>query len=373
MHHLLLLVQLALAPLSFGDTAVEPENVVFVANRTAPRVAVLDTRTDSVLGNVDLPFVPTQIVALGQRKLLVATSAAEQALGRVDLYGVQPASKIDLGFQPDFLQISPDEDLVAVSGTAANVVAIFQIGGPREVHRVENIRAPGAMVFGKTGKRLFVSHRDRAAITVLDLATGQRVQEIELEGTSAELGDGISYLSRTPGGELAFATRKKSALVHIVDLETAAAAATVSLPGPARRSFPTADSQYVLVPNTVDDSVSVISSWTLKESNRLPAVAGATGVNTALVETVAVVLSQSENRAAILDLRDERRVGDFALPGTPETGVTVSGGLKVYVAFGDSDQIGVIDMVNGRLSKTIGGVGREPWAVFSVSGLSYCH
>jgi hypothetical protein len=42
-------------------------------------------------------------------------------------------------------------------------------------------------------------------------------------------------------------------------------------------------------------------------------------------------------------------------------------------AFAASDQIGVIDMVNGRLSKTIGGVGREPWAVFNVSGLSYCH
>mgnify|MGYP002622994588 CR=1 FL=1 len=373
MNHLLLLLQLALAPLSFGDTPVDLDDVVFVANRTEPRVAVIDSSSDSVLGDVDLPFIPTQIVALGQRRSLVAISSSENALGSVDLYGVRPTREIYLGFEPDYLQISPDEDLVAVSGTAANLVSIFQIGGPREVHRVQGIQAPGAMVFDKTGTRLFVSHRDRAAITVVDVATGERVQEIVLEAVGTGSGDGISHLSRTPGGELGFATRRESPILHIVDLAKAAAAATVTLPGPAKRSFPTADSQYVLVPNSVDDSVSVISSWTLKESNRLPAIADATGINTALVETVAVVLSQRENRAAILDLRDERRVGDFALPGTPETGVTVSGGLKVYVAFGDSDQIGVIDMANGRLSKTISGVGREPWAVFNVSGLSYCH
>jgi YVTN family beta-propeller protein len=373
MHHLLLLVQLALAPLSFGDTPVDLDDVVFVANRTAPHVAVIDAKNDSVLGGVDLPFIPTQIVALGQRRSLIAISSTESALGSVDLYGVRPTSEINLGFKPDFLQISPDEDLVAVSGTAANQISIFQIGGPREVHRVQDIQAPGAMVFDKAGKRLFVSHQDRAAITVVDVATGKRVQEIVLEKAVAGSGDGISYLSRTPGGELAFATRRRTATLHIVDLETAVPVATVSLPGPATRSFPTANSQYVLVPNSADNSVSVISSWTLKESVRLPAVGGIAGINTALVESVALVLSESEKRAAILDLRDERRIGEFALPGTPKTGVTVASGLKVYVALGDSDQIGVIDMVNGRLSKTIGGVGREPWAVFNVSGLSYCH
>jgi DNA-binding beta-propeller fold protein YncE len=371
MLHLVLLVQLALAPLSFGDTAVEPENVVFVANRTAPRVAVIDTRTDTVLGGVDLPFVPTQIIALGQRRSLIAISSADSALGSVDLYGVRPASEVYLGFEPDFLQVSPDEDLIAVSGTAANVVSIFQVGGPREVHRIQGIQAPGAMVFDKTGERLFVSHRDRAAVTVVDVATGQSIQEIALDETGTA--GGVSYLSRTPGGELAFATRQYASVLHIVDLEQATLAASVSLPGPAARSFPTANSQYVLVPNAADRSVSMISTWTLKESVRLPATGGIVGLNTALVDSVALALSQSGNRAVLLDLRDERRLGDFALPGRPETAVTVASGLKVYVALADSDEIGVIDMVEGRLSKTIDGIGREPWAVFSIGGLSYCH
>ena len=371
LHHILLSLQLALAPISLDGEAVELADIVFVANRTSPQVTLIDSRSEEVLGRIELPIVPTQIIALNQRRKLVAINSDESALGFADLYGVRPPAEITLGFRPDFLRTSPDGDLAAVAGRAAGVVAVFAVGGPREVHRIENLGSPGYMVFDKAGTRLFVSHRDSDAISVIDMETGVVLERIALGTPGA--GGGIAHLTRTPGGELGFALHKDRGLMSVIDLERAKPVATVALPGPAARAFPTADSQYVLVPNAADESVSMISTWTLKESARFSAASGMTGINTAVVETVALVLSEAERKAVLLDLRDERRLGEFALPAKPETGVTAAGGLKVFVALGDSDEVGVIDMVEGRLTRTIAGVGRAPWAVFSAGGLSYCH
>ena len=373
LHTIALSAQVALAPISLEGQAVELADAVFVANRTTPEVAVIDSRREEVMGRIALSIVPTQIVALDQRRKLVAINSEEGALGIADLYGVRPPAAVSLGFRPDFLQTSPDGDLVAVAGSAAGTVAVFTLGGPRERHRLEGLAAPGYMTFDRDGGRLLVSHRDKSAVSVFDMESGALAKRIELEEEAPGSGGGIAHLTRTPGGELAFALHRDRGLMSIIDLERFETVASVTLPGPAARVFPTADSQYVLVPNPADGSVSMISTWTYKESARFSAARGMTGINTGLVETVALVLSEAEQKAVLLDLRDERRLGELALPDRPETGVTAAGGLKVFVALGDSDRIGVIDMVEGRLTKTIAGVGREPWAVFSAGGLSYCH
>lgn len=373
MLHIAFLLQLALAPLSFGAETVELEDVVFVANRTSPQVAVIDAGKERVVGRVELSMVPSQIVALTQRRKLVSISSEGNVFGTADLYGVLPPSEVYLGFRPDYLQISPDEDLAAVAGTAANVVAIFAVGQPRELHRIANLPAPGYMVFDKTGARLFVSHRNSDRVTVIDARTGQVLRSIALEGKGGESSGGIAHLARTPGGELGFALHRTAARLSVFDLKTTEVVAEIALPGPAPRVFPTADSQYVLVPNQSDGSVSMISTWTLKESVRFRGTGAVTGINTALVETVALAINGAEEKAVLLDLRDDRQIGEFALPARPETGATAPGGLKVFVAFGDSDQVGIVDIAQGRLIKTIDGVGREPWAVFTAGGLSYCH
>lgn len=370
LHTIAFSAQLALAPISLEGQALELADIVFVANRTSPQVTLIDSRSEEVVGRIALPIVPTQIIALNQRRKLVAINSDESALGITDLYGVLPPAEVYLGFRPDYLQTSPDGDLAAVAGSAAGAVAVFEVGGPRERLRIRDLSAPGYMVFDKDGLRLLVSHQDSDAVSVIDLESGEIVKRIDLgEGE----GGGLAHLSRTPGGELAFALHRDRALVSIIDLERHERVASVALPGPATRTFPTADSQYVLVPNAAGDSVSMISTWTLKESARFSAASGMTGINTAVVDTVALVLSEAERKAVLLDLREERRVGELALPSRPETGVTAAGGLKVFVALGESDRVGVIDMLEGRLTKIIAGVGREPWAVFSAGGLSYCH
>jgi YVTN family beta-propeller protein len=105
----------------------------------------------------------------------------------------------------------------------------------------------------------------------------------------------------------------------------------------------------------------------------LPAAEDVTGVNTGWFETTALALSRAGRKAVVYDLEAMTRVGEIALPSTPETGVTTPECAKLYVALSDTDQVGVIDIRKRELTKTIDGVGDEPWGTMMMGTLNYCH
>jgi YVTN family beta-propeller protein len=117
----------------------------------------------------------------------------------------------------------------------------------------------------------------------------------------------------------------------------------------------------------------VVSTSTLEEVARLPGAEDMTGVNTGWFETTAVVISRGEDKALVYDLEAMAKVGEIALPGTPETGVTTPDGTRLYVALSESDQVAVIDMRTRKLVKMIDDVGDEPWGATMLGALNYCH
>jgi YVTN family beta-propeller protein len=129
----------------------------------------------------------------------------------------------------------------------------------------------------------------------------------------------------------------------------------------------------MLVPNNGDRTLSVIATAALEVVATLPAAEDVTGVNTGWFETTAFALSRAEGKAVVYDLEAMAKVGEIALPGTPETGVTTPDGTKLYVALSDTDQIAVIDIRARKLTGTIDGVGDEPWGATMIGALNYCH
>jgi YVTN family beta-propeller protein len=129
----------------------------------------------------------------------------------------------------------------------------------------------------------------------------------------------------------------------------------------------------MLVPNNGDRTLSVISIATLEVVATLPAAEDVTGVNSGWFETTAFALSRAERKAVVYDLQAMVKVGEIALPGTPETGVTTPDGARLYVALSDTDQVAVIDIRARKLIKTVDSVGDEPWGAMMVGALNYCH
>ena len=347
---------------------------VFIANRTSPEIAVVDTKTDTVTARLTVAAIPDRFVLSESQAKLIASHGRDKRLTIVDLRRLETETVLELGFEPRQLQLDPSGSVLAISGAKPDTVAILALDGIRERHRIGGIADPGYLVFDVRAERLLVASQSAPRITAVDVASGALLKEIDLAvGQGDDRPAGVAHFVRTPGGTLAFALHGESGQLTAFDLKELRPVKTFGLPGPAERAFATADSQYILVPNERDHSVSMVSTWTLAESKRLPGAKGMSGVNTGMFESLAVVLSRDESKALIVGLDDGRQIAEIALPSLPETGITAEAGSKVYVALSGSDQVAVIDLARVKLVKTIDGVGRQPWAVSMAGGLSYCH
>jgi YVTN family beta-propeller protein len=347
------------------------DDYVFVASRGSSAIAVVDATVDEVVASVPLAAPADQYVVSEEVRILVASHRQTRLLSLVDLDGLK-ARTLELDFDPEQIELAPDGRTLAISGGEQRIVAIAPLPAGRIVHRIRSIAGSGDLMFGRDGGTLFVADQKVGRIVRVDVATGTVAGQIELRDGAAPL-PGIVALTRTIDGLFGFAMHGQGGEVSVIDLSTLDQVSTVELPGPARKAYPTGANQFVLVPSERDRSMSLISTWSFRESARLPGAASVSGINLGMLDSVAFVLSRDQNKALVLDLERRRQVGEIPLPSRPETGISVDAGRKLYVALSATDQLAVIDMAARKLVKTIEGVGKAPWGVSSVGALSYCH
>jgi DNA-binding beta-propeller fold protein YncE len=341
---------------------------VFVAGRASTTIAAIDARTDQVVARLELGLTPHQFVLAEDQRLLVATGLAERRLVLLDLAAGGPPQAIELDLRPERIQLDERQGMVAVADPAAGAVALIDLAERRLRQRLAGFEAPADLLFDREGRLLVASGR-MGAIDLVDVAQGRIAGRIMLDPPAP----GIRDLARTPGGEVALALRGASGLVSVIDLTAGRQVASVALPGPAIAAFPAANSQFFLVPSGSDGTVSRISSWTYRESVRLPAGPAPGGISLGLFDTAGFALSEAADEIAVLDLAADRPAGTIALPGRPATGSTAEAGTKLYVALPERDQVAVVDLAQRRLAGLIDGIGAEPWAVQTAGGLDYCH
>jgi YVTN family beta-propeller protein len=251
----------------------------------------------------------------------------------------------------------------------------------REVARVDGLFQPHNLTFSPDGALLYVANLGASHVSVIDIASARVIDEIKIaqppplagkEAPGAEF-QGIINVTATLDGRLGFAAHGEANELAVIDLRTRAVKKHVPLGELPWRAYSTADGRFMLVPNNGDRTLSVISTATLEVVATLPAAEDVTGVNTGWFETTAFALSRAGRKAVVYDLEAMARVGEIALPGTPETGVTTPDGAKLYVALSDTDQVAVIDIRKRELAKIIDGVGDEPWGTMMAGTLNYCH
>jgi YVTN family beta-propeller protein len=363
-----------------AETLVAPERYVFVPNRNSADVAVIDTATDTVLTRIAVGNVPHQVAISDVTGKLVASNTADDTISIVDLTTLE-ASTLQLGHEPEHMELDPSGELLAVGNIAAGTVSLVALDQPLEIARIDGLFSPHNLTFSPDGSRLYVANLGADHVSVIDVAKAEVVDEIRVAESTVASGDaqadaefqGIINVTRTPDGRLGFAAHGEGNRLAVLDLRTGALKASIELGSLPWRAYGTADGRYMLVPNNGEATVSVISTSTLEEVARLPGAEDMTGVYTGWVETTAVVISRGEDKALVYDLVAMAKVGEVALPGTPETGVTTPDGTKLYVALSGTGQVAVIDMRRRALVKMIDDVGDEPWGTTMLGALNYCH
>ena len=356
------------------------DGYVFVPNRASADVAVIDTRTDRLVARIPVGDVPHQVALSDVAGKLVASNTADDTISIVDLRTLQTRT-LELDHEPEHMALGPDGVLLAIGNIAAGTVSLVSLEHETEIARVAGLFDPHNLTFSPDGSLLYVANLGANHVSVIDIASARVVDEIPVgrptalaatEGVGAEF-QGFINVTPTPDGRLGFAAHGEANELAVIDLRTRALKKSVGLGELPWRAYGTADGRFMLVPNNGDRTLSVISTATLHVVATLPAAEDVTGVNTGWFETTGFALSRAGRKAVIYDLEAMTRVGEIALPGMPETGVTTPDGTKLYVALSDTDQVAVIDIRARALIKTIDDVGDEPWGAMMVGALNYCH
>ncbi|MGH6912350.1 MAG: hypothetical protein ACREH3_01420 [Geminicoccales bacterium] len=359
----------------------DPQRYVFVPNRASADIAVIDSRTDRVVTRLPVGNVPHQVAISEVTGKLIASNTGDDTISIVDLSTLATKS-LRLDHEPEHMELAPDGRLLAVGNIAAGTVSLVSLADEREIARVSGLFEPHNLTFSPDGSLLYVANLGANHVSVVDVAKAKVIDEIKvadpiaLASAETEADDefqGIINVTRTPDGRLGFAAHGEGNRLAVIDLRTRELKKSIELGELPWRAYGTADGRYMLVPNNGDATLSVISTADLEVVATLPGAEDMTGVNTGWFETTALALSRAGRKAVVYDLVSMGKVGEIALPGTPETGVTTPDGRKLYVALSDVDQVAVIDIQAQELIGTIDGVGDEPWGATMVGALNYCH
>lgn len=346
---------------------------VFVAGRGAAEIAVIDTAKDAVSARFRLPGIPRQSILSKDKRRIYAIRQDPPAMMILNLDN-GGSRVIDLDFEPETMQMSPDGEWLAVAGEKAGRLVLIGASHGRIVHAAGSDWAPGHMVFDKPGRFLLLADRKAPAVHVIDIPSGRRSKTIAIamSGKPQAGGHGLMHLAGTPGGDLALALDGRGGAT-MIDIRAQRVAGATRLRGRNARSFPTGNNQYFMVPNDADRTISLISTWTNRESERLQGFPDVGGINLGLFGSLAFVLNRKDRRVAVVDLDNRKKIRDIRLSSMPETAATDAKGLKLYVALSRENRVAVVDVASLRIKTVIDDVGIEPWAVFGTAGLSYCH
>ena len=362
--------------MSFEDSG----RYVFVPNRASADVAVIDTRSDSLVARIEVGNVPHQVVIADRLGKMVASNTEDNTVSIIDLSTPERAKTLLLDVEPEHMELAPNGATLAVGNIGAGTVSLLSLHEDRELARIEGLFEPHNLTFSPDGSLLYVANLGADHISVIDVAEAELISEISVVGPTpvaaaadAEEYQGIINVTRTPDGRFGFAAHGEGNSLAVVDLRSFEKVKDIALGELPWRAFSTADGRFMLVPNNGDETVSVISTSSLEVVATLPGAEDMTGVNTGWFETVAAVVSRGDDKLVLIDLVEMAPAGEIALPGTPETGVTTPDGRKLYVALSGSDQVAVVDLKTRALVKTIDDVGEEPWGATMAGALNYCH
>lgn len=381
------------SPLAFRSSQEQPDpavagqkigdigNYLFVPNRGSAVVTLIDVRTNRVAAKLELGGIPDQILVSDRINMLVASHVKTRSLSLVDLESQQIAATIPLALSPEHIVLSPDGWSVAAADPFAGVVSIVSLMAEKEVAVVEGLRHPDKLTFSLDGSLVYVSSRDDEAVNVIDIVQGRVIDRVPVTESTANThnGDaaqgyrGVTAVTRTANGRFGFAADEARGTLTVLDLGSNEKIKTLRVGRRPSRAYGTADGRYMMVPNQGDRTVSVIGTDTLEVIATLPGADRVTAINTGWFESVAFVMSESENKAVVLDLMELRKAGEVSLPGSPGAGVVTPDGLKLFVALKDTNQVAVIDTRTHKLAALIDGVGVGPWGVVMARSNNYCH
>jgi YVTN family beta-propeller protein len=349
-------------------------NYVVVQSAAAPEITLVNMYDETVAGTIALPAQPHQVVISNDLNRIVFSSRETRAVYTYNLATKAVDATIELPFVPENIVLSPDGLILAAADPAAGMVGILNLARKSLLPVIEGLNHPVNLSFDNDSSYVFVSDSVASEIKVFDALSGARLDPIKLSIGDADAGqNAVSAVTRSTSGLYGLSADSESGRMSIINFRDWREIQTIELGRNPTRPYGTSDGRFMLVANNDDRTVSILSTDYFDIEATLPGVSDVTSIVTGYLERVAYVVSASEKKAVIIDLIDMKAMGEVAFDGTPGPAVVDADGLKMFVALTDTNELAVVDMKTGRVSKKIPNVGHSPLGVTMSLTNNVCH
>lgn len=186
---------------------------LYVAEKNAKQIAVLDLNTKKISETLPLPENPTGMTLdKNGQKIYVTAGGPGGTVSLLDVKSKKIISSAAVGHTPMSPVLSPDETSLYVCNRFDGNISVIDTAEMREKARIPVIREPIAAAITPDGKTLAVANHlpsgaaDRgyiaSAVSIIDTAAQKRLADISLTNGST----GMQGICISPDGKYAYAT-----------------------------------------------------------------------------------------------------------------------------------------------------------------------
>ena len=218
------------------------ERRLYVSMPRVHQVAVVDTDSFKVIGNVDAGKTPLRLAMQPDgRYLWVGNNAADAAASGVTVIDTQtnkPVGFVATGAGHHEIAFSADSRHAFVSNRNAGTVAVIDVATRQLVKTISTGAQPLSLVHSPLSGAIYVADGKDGHVTVIDAARHEVTARVALE-------PGLGPLRTTPDGRFALALNSRQDLVHVIDTATSEHVQDVKIPGQPFQLIFTATYAYV--------------------------------------------------------------------------------------------------------------------------------
>ncbi|RFU22479.1 Hsp70 family protein [Geodermatophilus marinus] len=293
------------APIDVGPTsgfvAVSPNGrQLYVANRAAGVVTVVDTAVDAVTATIPIAAGPPQFLTFSPdgSRLYVSVFDDARTIAAVTVLDTSDNSEVTtvpVRTRPYLGAVTPDGSRLFVPNHDSGSISVIDSTTDAVVDEVQVPANPHWIEFTPDGSRAYVANHESNVVTALDPETLAVVAEVPVEVSPHSV-------AVHPTRPLVANVNYDSASVTMIDTTTHTVVATVPVGANPQDITWSADGRFAYTANVTDDSVSVINAETFEVTARLPVGDGPTSVAVLPDGSRAFVSILHEGRLVPLDL-----------------------------------------------------------------------
>jgi YVTN family beta-propeller protein len=315
--------------------AVNPsDNLVYVANTDAETVSVIESTTNTKLGDIPVGSTPLGLAVNPKNHLVYVSNPETDSVSVIDGTTNTKVADVPAGKNPRFVKFNPSNNLVYVSNPETDSVSVMSGDNNTKLGDIDVGKRPTDIAVNPSNNLVYVVNSFSNTVSVINGTTNTKVADIDLKNAPRSV-------AVNPSNNLVYVVNSFSNTVSVINGTTNTKLRDIPVGAHPLGLAVNPSNNLVYVANQDTNTVSVINGTTNTKVADVPAGERPTYIAVNPANGLVYVSSPGDDTVTVIDNNGPSDKVVKLLNGI-YVAVNPSNNL-VYVANSDNDTVSVID------------------------------